>query len=58
MKKESTEQKSKKIKELFVQDLARVEGGSGPLGKKSLSADCPEYTTFSLGEESPECEGR
>lgn len=57
MKKEKTETRAKKIRELFVQDLARIEGGSGPTGKKSLKVDCPEFTTLSCGEEGPDCEG-
>ena len=51
MKKENEERKARKIKELFVQDLARIEGGSGPTDKKSVKVDCPEYTTFFVGEE-------
>jgi hypothetical protein len=45
------EKKVKKIKELFVQDLARIEGGAGPVQDKK----CPEITTFACGEEPPGC---
>jgi len=49
--KDKKEKKLKKIKELFVQDLARVEGGTGAVrGDK-----CPEITTFACGEEPPGC---
>lgn len=51
MKKDTTEKKAKKIKELFVQDLARIEGGNGPAAKPSLKADCPEFTTLACDEE-------
>lgn len=46
------EKKVKKIKELFVQDLARIEGGKGPVQAKG----CPEITTFACGEEPPGCQ--
>lgn len=39
--------KQKKIKELFVQDLARIQGGKG----KPKPPGCPEYTTLSCREE-------
>ncbi|AKJ02155.1 hypothetical protein ATI61_108456 [Archangium gephyra] len=45
------EKKVKKIKELFVQDLARIEGGAGPVQDKK----CPDITTYACGEEPPGC---
>jgi hypothetical protein len=41
----------KKIKELFVQDLARIQGGKD----RGRPQKCPEYTTMSCREESNEC---
>jgi hypothetical protein len=42
----------KKIKDLFVQDLARIQGGNGvPLAGNH----CPEVTTLACGEERPGC---
>ena len=47
------EKKVKKIKELFVQELARIEGGTrGPVAQPDK---CPEITTFACGEEPPGC---
>jgi hypothetical protein len=46
------EKKVKKIKELFVQDLARIQGGTGPV---ALTPNCPEVTTLACGEERPGC---
>ena len=45
------EKKVKKIKELFVQDLARIQGGSGT----TLKPHCPDITTYACGEEPPGC---
>lgn len=49
----SAEKKPKKIKELFVQDLARVQGGKDHGQKKPK---CPEITTFACGEEPVGCQ--
>lgn len=46
------EKKVKKIKELFVQDLARIQGGTGVVAQVT---GCPEVTTLACGEESPKC---
>jgi hypothetical protein len=46
------EKKVKKIKELFVQDLARIQGGTG---LSVLPRPCPEITTLACGEEPPGC---
>lgn len=44
----------KKLKELFVQDLARVQGGrNAPVTKPK----CPEFTTLACGEEADGCSG-
>jgi len=45
------EKKVKKIKELFVQDLARIQGGTGSVALTG----CPEITTLACGEERPGC---
>jgi hypothetical protein len=45
------EKKVKKIKELFVQDLARIQGGKGVVAQPN---HCPEFTTLACGEE-PGC---
>jgi len=50
--KQENEKKVKKIKELFVQDLARIEGGTGAVKKDK----CPEITTFACEEEPPGCQ--
>ncbi len=43
----------KQIKELFVQDLALVQGGKAPQQK---DPKCPEITTTACGEEPvPQC---
>jgi hypothetical protein len=47
------EKKKKKIKELFVQDLARIQGGKN----QELTPNCPEVTTFACGEEPRQCSG-
>jgi hypothetical protein len=47
------EKKVKKIKDLFVQDLARIEGGTGA-APPSQRPNCPEITTLACGEE-PGC---
>ena len=57
MKKNDTENKGKKIKELFVQDLARIEGGSGATTQKTPRGDCPQFTTMACGEEAEGCGG-
>ncbi len=48
----------KQIKQLFVQDLVKVQGGVQGEQKK-LSDKCPEITTFACGgvEESFKCVG-
>jgi len=49
MKQENSQKKTKKITELFVQELARTEGGQdlkGPVTKAG------PFTTLALGEES------
>lgn len=48
------EKKVKKIKELFVQDLARIQGGTGT---SVLPRPCPEITTLACGEEPAGCSG-
>ncbi|WP_164019846.1 hypothetical protein [Pyxidicoccus trucidator] len=50
----STEKKVKKVKELFVQDLARIQGGAD---KPQKPPKCPEYTTLACGEEPDGCSG-
>jgi hypothetical protein len=47
------EKKVKKIKELFVQDLARIQGGTGVVARPK---HCPEITTFACGEEPLGCQ--
>ncbi|MFP2912326.1 hypothetical protein ACLESD_46350 [Pyxidicoccus sp. 3LFB2] len=49
----STEKKIKKVKELFVQDLARFRGGEDKPPPKPPK--CPEYTTQACGEEPNDC---
>jgi hypothetical protein len=51
----STEKKAKKVKELFVQDLANLQGGAKPQPGKDPK--CPEITTLACGEEGPKCSG-
>jgi len=46
------EKKKGKIKELFVTDLARIQGGQG--GPKPK---CPDLTTLACGEEPNGCSG-
>jgi hypothetical protein len=46
-------EKKKKIKELFVQDLARIQGGKSQV----LPPNCPELTTLACGEEPRACGG-
>ncbi|HZI12061.1 MAG TPA: hypothetical protein VE153_16870 [Myxococcus sp.] len=48
----STEKKTKKVKELFVQDLTHIQGGTQVEGAKQR---CPEITTLACGEEGPKC---
>jgi hypothetical protein len=50
------EKKVKRIKELFVQDLARIQGGTGTTSSP-LKPHCPEITTFACGEEPVGCSG-
>lgn len=45
--------KVKKIKELFVEDLARIQGGQSAPKKPR----CPQYTTLACGEEANGCSG-
>ncbi|HYO56189.1 hypothetical protein [Archangium sp.] len=52
MRQEKEKKKVKKIKELFVQDLARIEGGTGAVMDKK----CPEITTYACEEEPPGCQ--
>ena len=47
------EKKVKKIKELFVQDLARIQGGTGVAAQPH---HCPQVTTFACGEEPVGCQ--
>lgn len=49
------EKKVKKIKELFVQDLARIQGGTGVTAQQQQG--CPEVTSFVCGEEPVHCIG-
>ena len=56
--KNNEKKQGKKIKELFVKDLARIEGGSGAATRKGPEGpDCPDFTTLACGEEPPECSG-
>ena len=48
-----TQKKEKKLKELFVQDLARLQGGSN----EQKPPKCPEITTLACGEEPVGCSG-
>lgn len=50
----STDNKSKKVKELFVQDLARIQGGQT---KPPKPPKCPDITTLACGEEADGCSG-
>ncbi|MCY1019029.1 hypothetical protein [Pyxidicoccus sp. MSG2] len=52
----STDKKVKKVKELFVQDLARIHGGAGQ-PQKDKAPKCPEFTTLACGEEPDGCSG-
>ncbi|WP_163991985.1 hypothetical protein [Pyxidicoccus caerfyrddinensis] len=52
----STDKKLKKVKELFVQDLARIHGGAGQ-PQKDKPPKCPEFTTLACGEEPNGCSG-
>ncbi|WP_257454686.1 hypothetical protein [Archangium lipolyticum] len=45
----ANEKKTKKIKELFVQDLARIQGGRGETAKPSVMM--PPNTTLACCEE-------
>jgi hypothetical protein len=49
----STEKKTKKVKELFVQDLAHIQGGTQT--DVVARQKCPEITTLACGEEGPKC---
>ncbi|WP_437668852.1 hypothetical protein [Sorangium sp. So ce131] len=53
MKDVKVEKKVKKIKELFVQDLARIQGGE----TQQARPNCPKYTTQACGEEAGGCSG-
>ncbi|AUX44283.1 uncharacterized protein SOCE26_057470 [Sorangium cellulosum] len=53
MKNEKVEKKVKKIKELFVQDLARIQGGE----TQQARPKCPQFTTLACGEEANGCSG-
>jgi hypothetical protein len=44
----------KKLKELFVTDLARIQGGQGT---KTKPPKCPDFTTLACGEEPHGCSG-
>jgi hypothetical protein len=55
MKKEQ-EKKVRKIRELFVQQLARIQGGKGRPPGVPPKPQCPEVTTLACGEE-PGCSG-
>lgn len=48
------EKKAKKLKELFVQDLARVQGGQDTQQK---DPKCPQLSTRACGEEPVGCAG-
>jgi hypothetical protein len=48
------ENKAKKIKQLFVQDLAKVQGGKAELKK---DPKCPDFTSLMCGEEQHGCSG-
>ncbi len=50
----NTEKKSKKVKELFVQDLAHIQGGTGSADNKK-DPKCPKVTTYACGEEPVGC---
>jgi hypothetical protein len=49
----------KQIKQLFVQDLVKVQGGVQGEQKKLMGDKCPEITTLACGgvEESFKCVG-
>ncbi len=47
----------KQIKELFVQDLAKVQGGTQGDKKPHQAANpCPEFTTLACNEEMKPCD--
>ena len=48
------EKKAAKLRELFVQELAEVQGGKC---KPPKPRDCPDFTTLSCGEEANGCSG-
>jgi hypothetical protein len=54
------EKKARRVKELFIEDLARIEGGTGASpGRPDKPPHCPDITTFICGgsEEAVECVG-
>ena len=60
MKPEQKGTKARRIKELFVQDLARIEGGTGATQQsKPKPPNCPPITSYVCGgsEEAVECVG-
>lgn len=50
---DSEKKKAKKVKELFVTDLARIQGGQGV----TSDPGCPPITSFVCGEEPHGCSG-
>jgi hypothetical protein len=49
----AAEKKTKQIKQLFVQDLAEVQGGK----TKNVTMPCPQWTSLACGEEPNGCSG-
>ncbi|HZI13296.1 MAG TPA: hypothetical protein VE153_23140 [Myxococcus sp.] len=49
----AAEKKTKQIKQLFVQDLAQVQGGKA----QSVTMPCPQWTTLACNEEANGCSG-
>ena len=56
MKTEKKVEKLKAIKELFVKDLARIQGGLAPVAA-DRKPRCPQLTTLACGEEANGCSG-
>jgi hypothetical protein len=47
-----TEKKARKLKELFVQGLVRIQGGTQA---RLVDDKCSEITTLACGAEGPKC---
>jgi hypothetical protein len=50
----AAEKKTKQIKQLFVQDLAQVQGGKTT---RPVTMPCPSHTTLACYEEANGCSG-